>query len=84
MFESAQVEMDNLEPIDFARHLRQASTSSEKPMAVAAQSRALRKRVSPPTSRLGIYTADLYCVEATLVVELDGSGHHTIEAKQRR
>ena len=31
---------------------------------------------------LGKYIADFYCAEAKLVIELDGSGHYTEEAKQ--
>ena len=31
---------------------------------------------------IGDYIADFYCAEAKLVVELDGSGHYTEEAKQ--
>ena len=31
---------------------------------------------------LGKYIADFYCADAKLVVELDGSGHYTPEAKQ--
>ena len=31
---------------------------------------------------LGKYIADFYCAEAQLVIELDGSGHYTPEAKQ--
>ncbi|MGM9680151.1 MAG: endonuclease domain-containing protein [Eubacteriales bacterium] len=31
---------------------------------------------------LGNYIADFYCAEAKLVIELDGSGHYTDEAKE--
>jgi very-short-patch-repair endonuclease len=31
---------------------------------------------------LGKYIADFYCAEAKLVIELDGSGHYTKEAKE--
>ena len=31
---------------------------------------------------LGKYIADFYCARAKLVIELDGSGHHTKEGKQ--
>jgi len=32
---------------------------------------------------LGIYTADFYCAEAKLVLEVDGSPHQTIEGQRR-
>ena len=31
---------------------------------------------------LGIYTADFYCIEAKLVVEVDGASHESEEARQ--
>ena len=32
---------------------------------------------------LGVYTADFYCAEAQLVVEVDGSPHQTAEGKRK-
>ena len=74
--------MDRLEPIDFARHLRQSATSSEDLLWQLLRNRqrcGMKFRRQHP---LGVYTADFYCAEATLDVEVDGSGHDAIEGKR--
>ena len=74
--------MDQLEPIDFARHLRQAATSSEEYLWQLLRDRGRCGKKFRRQHPLGIYTADLYCAEAKLVLEIDGSPHHTIEGKR--
>jgi very-short-patch-repair endonuclease len=61
--------MDYMEPTDFARQLLRNRQRCRKKF----------RRQHP----LGIYTADFYCVEAKLDVEVDGSPHDTIEGKQK-
>jgi very-short-patch-repair endonuclease len=70
-------------PIEFARHLRQASSSYENYLWQLLRNRQRRGMKFRRQHPLGIYTADFYCVEAKLVVELDGSPHHTPEGKQK-
>jgi very-short-patch-repair endonuclease len=75
--------MGYLEPIDFARYLRQTATSAEELFWQLMRNRQrcrTKFRRQPP---LGIYTADFYCAEAKLVLEIDGSPHSTIEGKRR-
>ena len=75
--------MGYLEPIDFAGHLRQTATSSEDLLwqLLRNQQRCGKKfRRQHP---LGIYTADFYCVEAKLAVEIDGSPHSTVEGERK-
>ena len=75
--------MERMEPIDFARNLRQRSTSYE---ALLWQFLRNRQRCHKKFRRqhpLGIYTADFYCVEAKLDIEIDGSPHDTIEGQRK-
>ncbi len=72
-----------LEPIEFARYLRKAATSSENYLWQLLRDRGRCGKKFRRQHPLGIYTADFYCDEAKLVVELDGSGHHTSEGKQK-
>lgn len=75
--------MSRRDPIEFARYLRKTSTSSENYLWQLLRNRqrcGMKFRRQHP---LGPYTADFYCVEAKLVVELDGTPHHTSEGKQK-
>ena len=74
--------MDHLEPIDFARHLRQAATSSEEYLWLLLRNRGRCGKKFRRQHPLGIHTADFYCAEANRVVEIDGTPHHTIEGKR--
>ncbi len=75
--------MNYLEPIEFAKHLRQAATSHEQLLWQLLRNRqrcGMKFRRQHP---LGIYTADFYCVDAKLDLEIDGAPHETIEGKQK-
>ena len=72
-----------LEPIEFARYLRKASTSSEAYLWQLLRDRQRCGKKFRRQHPLGIYTADFYCDEAKLVVEIDGSPHQTSEGKER-
>ena len=74
--------MDYLEPIDFVRHLRQAATSSEENLWQLVRNRQRCGKKFRRQHPLGIYTADFYCVDAKLVLEIDGSPHQTIKGKR--
>jgi very-short-patch-repair endonuclease len=74
--------MIHMEPIDFARHLRQAATSSEAYLWQLLRNRGRCGKKFRRQHPLGIYTADFYCAGAKLVVEIDGSPHQTMEGKQ--
>jgi very-short-patch-repair endonuclease len=72
-----------MEPIAFARNLRQRSRSYEQLLWQLLRNRqrcGMKFRRQHP---LGVYTADFYCAEAKLVVEVDGSPHQTIEGKRK-
>src|SRR5689334_17617623 len=72
-----------VEPIEFARHLRKSARSYED---LLWQLLRYRQRCGKKFRRqhpLGNYTADFYCAEAKLVVEVDGSPHQSAEGKQK-
>ena len=75
--------MGYMEPIDFARHLRQAATSYEELLWQLLRNRGRCGKKFRRQHPLGIYTADFYCVEAKLDVEVDGSPHDTAEGKRK-
>lgn len=70
----------NKEIVPVSRMLRKNMTKEEKHLwydfLCTYLVRFSRQKV------LGNYIADFYCAEAKLVIELDGSGHYTDEAKE--
>jgi type I restriction enzyme, R subunit len=74
--------MAYLEPIDFARHLRQSATSAEELLWQLLRNRQRCGKRFRRQHPLGIYTADFYCAEAKLVLEIDGATHSTTEGKR--
>ncbi len=65
----------------FARHLRQCQNSYE---ALLWQLLRNRRRCNKKFRRqypIGVYTADFYCAEEKLVIEIDGRGHFTEQGK---
>ena len=75
--------MSHKPPTEFARHLRQAASSYENYLWQLLRNRQRRGMKFRRQHPLGAYTADFYCVEARLVVELDGAPHHTPEGQQK-
>src|SRR5687768_14278633 len=75
--------MSHKPPIEFARHLRQASSSYEIHLWQLLRNRQRHGMKFRRQHPLGAYTADFYCVEAKLCIELDGAPHHTSEGKQK-
>ena len=75
--------MPHQPPIEFARHLRQTATSSEEYLWQLLRNRARCGKKFRRQHPLGIYTADFYCAEAKLAIEIDGSPHATSEGKQK-
>jgi very-short-patch-repair endonuclease len=75
--------MGDIEPIEFARYLRQAATSSEALLWQLLRNRQRCGMMFRRQHPLGIYTADFYCAEAKLDVEIDGAPHDTIEGKRK-
>ena len=74
---------DELEPIEFARYLRKAATSSEAYLWQLLRGRGRCGKKFRRQHPLGIYTADFYCDEAKLVIEIDGSPHQSSAGKQK-
>jgi very-short-patch-repair endonuclease len=75
--------MGRKDPIDFARYLRNAATSSEAFLWQLVRNRGRCGKKFRRQHPLGIYTVDFYCAEAKLVVEIDGAPHATPEGKQK-
>jgi very-short-patch-repair endonuclease len=75
--------MSRLDPIEFARLQRKTASSYENYLWQLLRNRQRRGVKFRRQHPLGPYTADFYCVKALLVIELDGSPHHTPEGKQK-
>ena len=71
---------ERMSPIEFARLRRQMSDEFERLMWQLLRNRQRCNKKFRREHTLGIYTADFYCVEAKLVVEIDGASHETDEA----
>ena len=70
-------------PIEFARYLRQSSSSYEQYLWQLLRDRQCRGIKFRRQHPIGPYTADFYCVEAKLDIEFDGAPHNTAEGKQK-
>src|SRR5688500_18792611 len=75
--------MTRQDPVEFARGLRKSATSPESYLWQLLRNRRRRGMKFRRQHPLGPYVADFYCVDAKLVVELDGTPHHAPEGKQR-
>jgi very-short-patch-repair endonuclease len=75
--------MKFLNPIEFARRLRQTRTSSEDWLWQFLRNRQRCGKKFRRQHPLGIYFADFYCVEARLAIEVDGEPHHTPAGQQK-
>jgi very-short-patch-repair endonuclease len=60
---------------DRARSLRRASTDAERKLWAHLRSRQLKGAKFRRQHPIGPYIADFACVEAKLIIELDGGGH---------
>jgi very-short-patch-repair endonuclease len=72
-----------MERIEFARHQRRTARSYEQLLWQLLRNRQRRGKKFRRQHPLGIYTADFYCAEAQLVVEVDGSPHDSAEGKRK-
>jgi very-short-patch-repair endonuclease len=76
------IKLKGVDPVEFARRLRQTRTSSEDWLWQLLRNRqrlGMKFRRQHP---LGPYTADFYCHEAKLAVELDGEPHLTPDGRR--
>ena len=73
---------ERMNPIEFARLRRQMSDEFERLMWQLLRNRQRCNKKFRREHPLGIYTVDFYCVEAMLVVEVDGASHESDEARQ--
>ncbi len=74
--------MTQKDPIEFARFLRRTSNAYEQLLWEMLRNRQRCKMKFRRQHPLGKYTADFFCAEAKLVVEIDGT-HHFTEQGQR-
>ncbi len=73
---------ERLDSISFARLRRQMADEFERLMWQLLRNRQRCNKKFRREHPLGIYTVDFYCVEAKLVVEVDGASHESVEARQ--
>ena len=67
---------ENIQPLrTFARRMRSAPTEAEERLWGALRSRRLDKLKFRRQVPVGAYIADFICMEAKLIVEVDGSQH---------
>jgi very-short-patch-repair endonuclease len=71
-----------MEPIEFARYQRRTARSYEQLLWQLLRNRQRCGKKFRRQHPLGIYTADFYCAEARLDVELDGTPHQSAEGKR--
>ena len=69
------------EEIERARELRQAQTDAERKLWNVLRNRGVAGYKFRRQVPVGPYFADFLCIEAKLIIELDGSQHATHEAK---
>ena len=74
--------MKRMDPTEFARFQRQTANSFEQLLWQLLRNRQLCKMKFRRQHPLGKYTADFYCAEAKLVVEVDGDPHLTEDGRQ--
>ena len=73
---------ERMNPIEFARLRRQMADEFQRLMWQLLRNRQRCNRKFRREHSLGIYTADFYCVQAKLVVEVDGASHQSDEAQK--
>ena len=73
----------HMDPIEFAKYQRQTARSYDQLLWQLLRNRQRCGKKFRRQHSLGIYTADFYCAEARLVVEVDGSPHQTAERKRK-
>jgi len=73
---------EKLDPIEFARMRRQMADEWERLMWQLLRNRQRCNQKFRREHPLGIYTADFYCVDAKLVIEVDGASHESKKAKE--
>ncbi len=72
---------DRMNPVEFARLRRQMADEFERLMWQLLRNRQRCGQKFRREHPLGIYIADFYCVQAKLVVEIDGASHQSDEAR---
>jgi BirA family biotin operon repressor/biotin-[acetyl-CoA-carboxylase] ligase len=75
---------DRLEPKDFARRLRQEMTDAERRLWSRLRRHAMGGAHFRRQHPLGKYVLDFVCLEASLVIEVDGSQHAESDADELR
>lgn len=81
--EGSECKITNPKLIKLARELRQTQTEAEKLLWQLLRNRQIANAKFRRQHPINHYIADFYCNEHKLVIELDGSQHHTDEGKQK-
>ncbi|HEY1607123.1 MAG TPA: DUF559 domain-containing protein [Allosphingosinicella sp.] len=76
-------QIDGTEPLIRVRALRRSATEAEKRLWSALRSRRLEGSKFRRQMWIGAFTADFCCMEARLVVEVDGSQHEALAEYDR-
>ena len=73
-----------MKPMDqkqFARHLRQCQNTYEELLWQLLRNRRRCNKKFRRQHPIGIYTAEFYCAEARLVIEIEGRDHFTEQGR---
>jgi len=74
---------DEMNPLEFSRHLRRTQTSTEELMWQWLRNRQVAGAKFRRQHPIGPYVADFYCEQSKLVIECDGKDHFTEEGANR-
>jgi very-short-patch-repair endonuclease len=67
----------------FARSLRSSMTDAERRLWHAIRAKQIQGRMFTRQKTIGKHIVDFYCASASLVVELDGGQHYTVEGREK-
>ena len=74
--------MKPMDEKEFSRHLRQTQNTYEDLLWQLLRNRRRCNKKFRRQHSIGPYTADFYCAEELLVIEIDGSNHFSEEGKR--
>ena len=74
--------MKPMDEKEFSRHLRQTQNTYEDLLWQLLRNRRRCNKKFRRQHPIGPYTADFYCAEELLVIEIDGSNHFSEEGKR--
>lgn len=69
--------------VDLARNLREESTLQERKLWRLLRNKNIFNKKFRRQHQIGNYIVDFCCIEAKLIIELDGGQHNEVDIKQK-